>query len=691
MVEERNYLNNIKEEMFQPFRNQILYGLEASNYKDRFKFRVFDYEASLGKTFEMKHALIDLYQNNTFTNKDTSKTKSLVVIKTIEQCGIVEQEINYEAKETIAVSVNGKKGLGKQQFDWNKKNEIEKLRKYPIVIITQEKYLDLCNHISIANEIFGDRDILIIDEEVDFVLSSFENISVSAIVEIEEEYLQLCKTEQEMFKTIVQGIRDVLAEKHNNIKWKCISLDKKRLKNFIICFKTSLEIAMNEYTFEQLKNKIKNGLINKENDTKEIVVEKIFNKVKNILKYYNNDNVIAYNNKLFTYNPHIKPFLLKNNIWLDASAKFNFLYELNDIFVKKCDSNRVIDHKNSTLYLDTDTKSTTSAKEKYNNFPMDILKFIRSHYSQEDKILIISIDDECDYINNIVKSNQEWKGWDIKTSNFFKMRGSNEFKEYNVCFVIHQPQLPFPYYVFAYEYWSNLNKPADRKIRLADEEMIVNNYWDKNDFKTMGFMNCEKLEMLRRTSQASSIYQGLKRIARIALPKGDFYFITTDKLITLSVLKQFYNIKVSKIKFDIELKNNNHSSTTPQKLIQLLNDYGDSSGDINLERIAVEWSTTLKNVKRILRENKEAKQILKGKSLIVDGNTLKRNIDINYFLANIWDGNDYSVQDLKNNYAMDEVKWNNYKRSKAKKEIWSSRNIEVKKVNNINYIYSKTG
>lgn len=686
----KKYLDEIRERLLLPFRNQLLYGLEPNNCKDMYKFRVFDYEASLGKTYQMEHSLVDLYFNKTFNIKDTSKIKSLIVIKTKKECETVENEINSIANEEIAVAVNSSKGLdGKKTFEWHSSKDVGKLKEYPIVIITQEKYFDLCKNLKEAREIFGNRDMLIIDEEVDFVLSSFEHISVSAIAEIEEQYLKVCKNEIAMFKNMVEPIRNALAQKHNKIKREYISSDKSLLEQSIIKFETSLNTSLNDYTFTQLKKDIDKGKIG-ENDTREDIIKKIIYKVENIMKYFNNDNVLVYNNTLFTYNASIKPFLLKNNIWIDASAKFNFIYELSDVFIKVQDSNRVIDHSNSILYFDKNNKTTTSAKEKYENYPKDILNYIKDSYTKHDKILIITNEDECNYINDVLnEENSYWEGWSISTTNFFRMRGTNEFADYNICFIIQQPQLPFPYYIFLYEYWSNLNKPEDKKIKLSDNDIALNNYIDNDGFKTMGFRNNRHLELVRRTSQASSIYQGLKRIARNAKPKGEFYFFTGDEFIIITVAKQFKNIKTERMELDVKYKDkNNECNTTSKRFRAWLKEKDLHNFEVfELESIAKECCTNVNNLKRVIRANSDIKKMLEENNLIINGKVLKKDADINYFLSEVWDGSDIPVRELIEKYNMTDSDWNNYKRSKAKQEIWKRRSIKTRKVNKVNYLF----
>lgn len=697
MVDEKNYLSVHRKELFKPFINKIKYGSVDIEEKD--KFWIFDYEASLGKTYTYIRALVDLHKNihnSTDYNvkqpiKDTSKIKTLIVIKTLDECEAVEEEINQVANESIACAINSKRGLnGAKSFNWNDDSQIAAMKKYKIVIITQQKYIELCKNLKRAQKLFGERSNLIIDEEVDFVLSEFETLTASAIVNVEEEYLMCCKSEKEEFKRIVQDLRDMLAKKYDCINRVKLESDYEQKLN---SFEINLKKSLNDYTFEVLKKKIKKGLIGKE-ETKKELVNRIIEEVKRITSFYNNKNVLAYKHVLFSYNPEIKPFMLKNNIWIDASSSFNYLYELNDkLFYKPYESKRVIDHSNSVMYIDLDTNTTTSAKEGYENFPDDVLNHIKNTYTKQDKILIITNKDECDYIDSKINSElqSEWKEWTITTTNYFKMRGTNEYKDYNVCYIIQQPQMIFPYYVFLYEYWINLGKTEEERITLNNSDMVLANYKDGSSL-VHGFTNNKHLEQLRRTSQASSIYQGLKRISRNELPTCDMYIICKDLKILWSVKNQFNAIDAKPFKLDVEFKDKGKEvNTAPKRIKKWLSEKWDKE-EITLYDMCVQCKCTEKNLKRILKENVEIINILREENLIIEKGILKKlraeDITINEFLKERWDGSYYSISMLRQQYKLiDDKAWKTYKRTKEKREVWALRNIKLKKMDNINYIY----
>jgi hypothetical protein len=312
----------------------------------------------------------------------------------------------------------------------------------------------------LGQDLFGNREILIIDEEIDFVYETFDSITVSRIASIEEKYLKFSKQSQSIFKEVVGDIRTSLATKHDQMKR--VSLEKnsewldQMMKNFIACVKK----AINDRYIEKLKDKFPDLKIN---DNSENVAKEIVDKVNKIVKFYNDENVIAYKNGLYRYDPNIQPFTLKDNIWLDASANFNELYELDKglFIIEK--SERLVDHSKCTLYYDCENKSTTSGKEDYTDLERDILRQVVESIASKDKILILDNKDESKHIQYLIDTDDEFiklKDMNHETKqesnddevcppidsiNFFAMRGRNIWGDFNKCYCIQQPQIIFPY------------------------------------------------------------------------------------------------------------------------------------------------------------------------------------------------------------------------------------------------------
>lgn len=134
----------------------------------------------------------------------------------------------------------------------------------------------------------------------------------------------------------------------------------------------------------------------------------------------------------------------------------------------------------------------------------------------------------------------------VEFVNFDAMRGKNDWSDYNKCFIIHIPNLPFHNYVYQYLYYT--------KSELVQEDLRLQKI-DTN----FGFSNNDIIENLRLTDVVSSIYQGLKRVNRSygENNKCELYVVTNNDRIQELVVKQFKGLKsVNRVKiFDREYDN----------------------------------------------------------------------------------------------------------------------------------------
>ncbi|MDD3269068.1 MAG: hypothetical protein PHX14_07080 [Syntrophomonadaceae bacterium] len=690
-----------RQEIFAPLIDQIQIGQTGYG-----KFKVFDYEASLGKTYNYCKAIVDNYNSESIEylvgsapNPFENNPKTLIVIKMIKEGKEVADKINkfdseYKHKKKykqFAIAINGESGInGAKSFDKHDKNQIAEMKKYPAIIITQSMYMQICRDKQLGQDLFGNREILIIDEEIDFVYETFDSITVSRIALIEEKYLKFSNQSQSIFKEVVGDIRTSLASKHDQMKRVSLVKNADWLNQMMNGFKDCLKKAIDDRYIEKLKDKFPDLKVN---DNPEYVTKEIVDKVTKIVKFYNDENVIAYKNGLYRYDSNIQPFTLRDNIWLDASASFNELYQLDKNLFTIEKSERLVDHSQCTLYYDCENKSTTSGKEDYADFERDVLKQIVESVTDEDKILILDNKDDCKHIDDEFKklkdmnhrNEQELNDNDIcpiDSINYFAMRGRNIWGDYNKCYCIQQPQNIFPYYVFLYEYWT--------KEKLENKEIYLSNYKDPGTgYKTFGFtlpktingeeiiyseeemMRNKQLEKLRQTSQVSSIYQGLKRIQRNTNPKADYYVITTDKKIFDILKNQFMNIRVRNYKFNLEYKNPNKVSDTAVKRLNNWADIIENNKIVSYEEIAELCETSVENLKRILIRHEDIIVKLKHKNIMFYN--FNKSIE---WLAKINIGEQELLTRFEEQFN---VTWKSFKRNKSVKEIINRRNIVVNK------------
>lgn len=543
---------------------------------------------------------------------------------------------------------------------------------------------------------------MIVDEEVDFVYHTFDSITISKISNIEEKYLGQAYNCIPIFKEIVHDIRAALAKRQDQMKRIYLEFNDQKLKELRQNLEGALNIAVNKKFVYGLSQK---NLVKKGEDDLNKVKRDIMDKINKILMFYNNEDVIIYSNGLYRYDSNITPFRLRNNIWIDASARFNYLYKLDCNLFNINETPRLIDHSNSTLFIDYENSSTASGKQrKYEDLERDVLRDIQTNLNENEKVLIIDNKNECNYMNELIIEDKEFQflrekntncsnnlddeedgeieddeAKPIETVNFFAMRGRNKWKDHDKCYIIQQPQLIFPYYVFLYEYWTKQN--------LTDIETHIMNHTDeKSGFSTYGFAIPKKtidvtdqqreslnnLELLRQTSQLSSIYQGLKRIQRNDQPNGNFYVILSDLKMVGMLIKQFKNIIFRPYVFEITKKTGRETNLSAKDLLLLALYELDEDTIISYNELAEKVNTSRENILKIIQRLRASiKTICSDRKIIL--------------LPNICEGSSYllnrkmdeiiSLEEFEKTYS---IKWENFKRKKDAQVIIKHRNIKLK-------------
>lgn len=447
-------------------------------------FKVFTFEASAGKTQTVCDTLKQLHQID-------PHIKTLIVTKLID-----EQQKLKENLGNIAFVINH-----------TTKNVDEKaLVQHPVLIITHERYKQLCRDEKRRQYYVEGRDLLIIDEQLDILdileysASKAEKITITlknAILPKKDE--DLCQ----FFGEIVNPLNDAVTNNYQK-KMKFVYIEDERIQQKI------------EYLIK---------LINKAKFPNKTPMKKaqVIAEIQKIAQFFNNHHVIACNSILYTYNS-VDYFLLKNNILLDASGKFLHLYRISDKF-SVFDAEREIQHTNTTLTFINENSTTTAINKDEEKYYRALIEYIKKHTTKTDKVLIIGRDDDEEYISSLLNNN-------VQFVNFDSMRGRNDWSDYNKCFIIHLPNDQFYKYALQYLYYTR------KDLKQSDLEI---NKIDTNH----GFVNNIELEKLRITDVVSSIYQGLKRVNRINTAENqcELYVVTNNKWVQDLLVEQFKGLK----------------------------------------------------------------------------------------------------------------------------------------------------
>lgn len=541
-----------------------------SERKDGFGiFKVFTYETSRGKTTQCINSSIysinDTILNNDLLGIDDIGIRTVFVTRFRDECYKFVKKINETTNNSYAIAYIPDEEYCKEHEYCSSNFGDCSSRK--IVSITHAAYLNLCIDGKNPRNVFiidclKNFNTLIIDEQIDNVKETFFGLNERVTKEINEifkPFTDINNTFNELVNPLLQMIicyKKSLKEQQNQstylhriIDYPIDDINRREKINKIKSFINSkglsqqyLEDVEFEYNFKADKSTLQDVI-----DGIDLIYDEL---AKN--------NVLIYSDSIFTYMSNFEFITLKNNIWLDASAEFNNVYNLNSKFFEVNTSKRVIDHSQSNFYFHRENTSKTHKQRDIKDFRDSKIEFIKTHANKDNKILIISSKTEC-YALSKNYLNEEFRSLfgEVDTTNFHAMRGKNDWKDYNYCFILQTPRMTPAYYVFLYEFWTNyLN---ENKIQITDNEMVTTKI---NTNEEWGFKNHNKIQQLMIDDIASSIYQGCKRIARDRTPKGDFHiFCKIDNSVRI-VQQQLLNINAFR---DGKEGNYDNSNRTQQK------------------------------------------------------------------------------------------------------------------------------
>ena len=498
------------------------------------KFKVYTLETARGKTTGSIHSIVEDIKKNAAIGK-----RIVFVSKLKRECIDFATRVNEKTNGSYAVAFIPSAD-DKEKKNSNVTNNFNLCLTKKIITLTHSMYLMLSlgstlRYRKMKDQLEENFNTLIIDEQIDNVNSTYITFSEAEYNQV----LNILKSHDEIKKIYKKICKPLLNLIDNN------NSDDKLMHRA----KWNDEFNDDDFNIEKEcetinsfmeKNILDESLEDYGIDSNYITTKKELTKfIDGIALFYceiENDNVLinADYKTIYTYNSEFKFMKLKNNIWLDASAKFNSVYKLDEKFFNVVESTRIIDHSNCNFYYHRENTSKSSKQRKdITKFRKEKMEYIKENSKKNSKVLILSSKTECSQLkkNHI---DEEFNKYFEKVEflNFDNMRGVNDFGDFNYCYILQTPRKQIPYYIFLYEYWT--------KTKLSDVEMETNKINGNEDW---GFKNNEKLQQLMTDDIASSFYQSCKRIARSSEPIGYFHvFCKLDKAVLIT-LKQLYNIK----------------------------------------------------------------------------------------------------------------------------------------------------
>lgn len=537
-------------------------------------FKVLDIEAGIGKSREtnkiIKKNIEDVFGDN--------EQKFLVVKRfsaDVEEC---EAYLNTEYVENDVLGITSENWP-----EW--KNNTDKLKEYQVLIVTHQRYLDLCEDETLRAVFTYKRDNLIIDEKINFPKFKFDE-------EI-YKYIQskLPYEFDELFRMICKSLFDEM-EKHKNTKnsnnqlFKCEVNSKKQIK-IISRFKQL--IMANKYLIKDwidVKNFIK-------------TLEIMFDKKSFCL--YNNGNKKS-KGKITACSPIYKFWGLNNNLILDANGTMDASYKTNCELYSIDRQSRIVDHSNSKLHIIDYNSSVSRINSNLNEFYHEIAQLIKDKMNSADNVLLVTFKKHENVLfqhlvqqgfMNICSSDKEYNDEKIAINYFGNLVGKNTYRNFNQIWILGTPNIPMDNHVIDWVQYSQ------RSIRNKSLKMYV----DK-DKKAYVFKNKE-FEKIRSSYLVCEIYQAVKRIQRNPLPCADIFLINNKMDINSKIKNALKGIKMGEmITLNIDSDNKQKQKTSKDLKVDALIKYLKKlkQGEYNKKEICKYVGIQSKHLSRYLND-----------------------------------------------------------------------------------------
>lgn len=440
-------------------------------------FRIFDIEAGCRKTRTAEAALAELVT-------DTDKS-AVFVRRDIADCLESAKNINAIVGKEVAFAYNS------QSVSRNDMTAVQKdFPNIRILIITHAKYLLLAGNKSMRNIFVKGRQTLVIDEFVDDV----NKLSLS-LMDI-NSYKKLLISDIEMEKLYL----DITCRLENAI------LASKEDRSFLIITKDYISKNINQllkyirsnFTEPSLKARVTNT-INEYGDTinsdllSQIKTKKqLCNKIAELKEFYN--QTCLYNQgTIYTTDSRCRPWLMNNNIMLDASGDLQIAYNLNTDLYHLENTPKVLDHSLWTL-VNVPVNTTTSGKNRIQNYYAVVNRYIKK-YDRND-ILVVGNQHELDKIN-VPKEHKAYFG---------NITGSNKWVDLSNVAIIQTPNIDDTDYILKYIHYSKefISSTLGKWATKSTGRNTLSRY----QFKDARF------EHIRTLWIAEQTYQAIKRVNR---------------------------------------------------------------------------------------------------------------------------------------------------------------------------------
>lgn len=480
------------------YKEKVLYLEKLINYETSLnRFNVVNFEAGLGKSYKTTQII------NTYLC-DWGKRKNFLVVKRFSK-DVVEMEEALKSHNNHFNTVVA--GITKENWSSDWLLRAIDLQKVRLVIITHQRYINLCLNPKMREHFINNRQILIIDEKVTFPIYSYNKREYDRI----RSYLP--RHTQDDFDKVCKLLRNDLIKLDNKIN----ECQQYAVKNF------------NLERIEKLKEIIYNNL--------NLIDYKRKNDIDNFLDglYLWYSTKCLYNaGNISTFNREHKLWKLDNNIILDASASIDGVYNMSGDY-KVINQRAFIDHSHGKFIMYDFNSSKTNLKKYEDKVYVEIAEKIKGTLKLGEKLLVVCHKDNADTIHKkFIKSGltsigigNDYNDEDIAINWYGNIIGKNEYSDFNKCWIIGTPNLPYEQYLIHYMQYSMSDSLGHKGKK------VYNGRFTNATFKEVqvGYI-------------AAEIYQSIKRIQRNVLPTGEFFIVNNDPEIVKSVLSRIHGAKL---------------------------------------------------------------------------------------------------------------------------------------------------
>jgi len=528
--------------------------LGKEEYKNQ--LQVLPIEAAGFKSLQMERSLAYYY----LTGQNAS---TLVVKKFIPEGAASVKKINDYAGEAIACLIISEEGYKKHEktlamlkintlfiikyvkpddsktVKAQKKKHNDRVYKtlcnYYIVIIMHEKYVMLANKgmKQIKNYLKKyketERKNLIIDEEPPVFENHIIKLDKNLIDELGKKVKRNYKKIYDQFTMPLINCLTIYENSPFSFFRSQKVMNGKKLDNWKIATEKGKELLV----------KKREAFLNKTEKNKEMIIKEM----NNILSFYYNKGIyVRFRKSVFYINKNIKFWLFENNIILDACGSFNPYYKIldskNRSFCHVHDINPCLDYSmfNMNFVKVNTTESSKEAIVKGKDGDCSIKKaekinrkviehILKYNNAKEDKVLIITRKDYEKDIETLLGETEGIKST-VEVAYFWNLVGRNNWRDFNRCYILDTPYLPFHVYVLKAIGYRNHTLLAKNK-----EDIEFKNR--KNRFQ--GENNI--FENIKYYSLLIEIYQGLLRVDRNHDMECQIYLLTSEENIINNLLK----------------------------------------------------------------------------------------------------------------------------------------------------------